>query len=214
MKSIRTIIAAFFAALLLGAGIASAFSVDLTFPNAAGMPVMTYATVNGSLTDVHTFHFNINLAPGLSNDLGGGGNFGMDHFAFNTDLLGQISISNLDPTMWTIQLNKNMDGFGTYDIRMLHGQQGQPRPPRTDYLYFDVLAPNVNLTENNFFILSDSPADNGQGHFAAHIGGFNNYVPGSTFVRDEENPIPEPGTMILLGISLLTAAGFMRKMQK
>ena len=212
MKSIRTIIAAFFVTLFLGAGIAGAFSVDLTYPNETGLPPnTTYATVNGTvdLGDPSIFHFDIKLPDTLSGSLGGGKNFGMDQFFFNTDLsfLNGGMFKNWDPSTWKISTNTNADGFGVFDLKLTDPGK------RTDHLLFDIDYIK-DVTDADFFILSDSPAGHGKGHFAAHIGGFNKYVPGSTFVRDEENPIPEPGTMVLLGISLLTVAGYMRRMNK
>ncbi len=144
-------------------GDASAFVVDLTYPNVSGMPTMTYATVTGTVdsSDNTIFHFTVNLATDLG-FLNQGDNFGMDKFFFNTDLgLTSANFINL-PSLWNIRFNQNADGFGSFIIEVAGG--GNSRVPS---LSFDIDYSNA-LTESNFYVLSTGTAGSGHGHFA-HI---------------------------------------------
>jgi hypothetical protein len=155
------------------------------------------------------FHFRVDLAPGLISTLNGNGvHFGMDEFFFNTNLtLTSGMFKNWDPEIWGLSFNKNADGFGNFDIKLAD----PTRSVRETHLYFDVDYTSA-VTEANFFILSDDPAGNGNGHFAAHIAGFGYNCIGSTFVRDGDTPtVPEPGAVLLLGAGLAGLGFYNRK---
>ncbi len=193
--------------LSLAVGSALGFSVDLTYPNESGMPVMTYATVSGTVdaSDSSLFHFKVDLDPGLFSLLNGGDNFGLDKFFFNTNLsLTSDMFINIDPNTWSVNfINNNVAGFGVFDISLTDPGT------RSTYLYFDIDYTSA-VSDANFFILSDGVADNGAGHFAAHIGGFDYGEFGSIYVRDGAAPVPEPGTLLLLGTGILGLALYRR----
>ena len=187
---------------------ALAFVVDLTIPNESGMPIMDYARVTGTVDaiDDSIFHFEIELADGLSDVLDGGTNFGLDKFYFNTDLsLTEGMFLNLDPDTWNVSFIKQAAGFGVFDLEL--ADPGN----RSLSLSFDIDYMSA-VTEANFFLLSADPAGNGNGHFAAHIAGFSYGEFGSIYVRDGETPppVPEPGTLLLLGSGILGLALYRR----
>ena len=196
-------------ALILTGSSALAFVVDLTTPNEPGMPIMTYATVTGTVDaiDDSIFHFEVRLADGLSDILNGGRNFGLDKFYFNTDLnLTTDMFINLDPASWSVNfINNNVAGFGIFDVELTDPGN------RTSLLSFDIDYMSA-INEANFFLLSADPAGNGNGHFAAHIAGFTYGDYGSIYVRDGEAPppVPEPGTLLLLGSGILGLALYRR----
>ncbi len=203
----RTLLISFLFVLSSAVGTASAFVVDLTYPNEGGMPIMVYGTVTGTVdsSDTSLFHFSIDLAPGLSTALSGGRNFGMDKFYFNTDLdLTEEMFSNWDPQTWTPSFDKSVAGFGLFDLRLTDPGD------RVLHLSFDIDYISA-ISESNFYLLSEGNAGNGNGHFAAHIGGFDYQGFGSIQVRDGATPIPEPGTLLLLSGALICLALIKRK---
>jgi hypothetical protein len=216
---IKIFLLSFVLILLIGPAASTAFMIDLTTPTGdSTMPVMTYATVTGQVdgTDSSLFHFNFSLAPDLSSSLTVGRNFGFDQIAFNTDLpLTEDMFVNFNPEIWNVNIpqNGNVAGFGFFSV----GLTDPSNNTRLSSLSFDIDYTG-SLSESDFLIDSTGQAGNGNGMFAMHIGGFE-YTDAlgdqrSVWVRDGDGdtpPVPEPATMILMGVSLLSVAAYMRR---
>jgi hypothetical protein len=210
-QHIKTFLLSFVLIFLVGPAASMAFMVDLTTPNSdSGMPLMTYGTVTGVVdgSDSSIFHFTFELDPNLSTTLNGGANFGIDKVAFNTDLsLTDGMFVNFNPTTWNISYDKNADGFGLFSALLTDPGD------RISSLSFDIDYTGP-LSEDDFLFASTGAGASGSGMFAMHIGGFG-YGQGSVWVRDGETPpVPEPATMVLMGVSLLSVAGYMRKITR
>jgi hypothetical protein len=201
---------------------ASPFTYDLNFPN-KNVPSVTYATVTGKVDEIDNsiFHFKVDLASDASTTLNGGSDFGLTNFFFNTNLdLTNAIIKNWDPVEWTIASPAGYvgnSGWGQFDVK-LSDSDG------VHHLYFDIdFTSEVTVTEANFNLLSDLPADNGQGHFAVRIAGFDYTDPNdcdtnysAIFVRDNAQDqsgesVPDASIMFLLGPGLVGLGLFGRR---
>ncbi len=182
-----------------GTASASVFPVGLNFSNVSGDTGITYATVYGSFLNSTTFEFDVVAADGYK----------MRDFYFNTDIAGLtddditviLATGAANPSDYTADVNYDKiaaDGFGKFDISV--DKKGQHDITE---LKFDINLDGLGAaTENNFFLLSDGNAGNGNGHFAVQILPPN--CDDTFFARDGgTTKVPEPGTLVLLGSGLL-----------
>ena len=130
-----------------------------------------------------------------------GRNFGIQAFGFNFLAMHQGEISNLPDGWWTSS-NRNLNGFGTFDIRL----------ETTGSYRFDTLG----------FTVQDSSLDSFAAYFAARVAGFEwcmtpegepcdpscEYVTSGFFAGAAEiSAIPLPAAAWLLGSGLLGLIG-------
>ena len=140
-----------------------------------------------------------------------GANFGLQTFYFNenTSFGSQLTLANFNPIGWSWNYSspgsKNAGGgFGKFEFITSGSGSTRANP-----LSFDVFAPlGRSLTIENL-----STALSTEGYlFAGHIADFNGGQ-SAKFATDGQPPapVPEPGTMILLGSGLMGLAGYGRR---
>jgi hypothetical protein len=178
-------------------------SVDLTVSNEnLGLPPGTvYATVHWDVVGT-TASFTIDVNNAV---LTGGSNFGIQDFYFNTNIATLDAVDFALPSGWGVSFNQQADGFGTFDVNA--GDAPGDGQTRYDPVTFSITDAGISSTDQ-FFFLSDLPAGHGQGHFGAHIAGFNALNDkDSSFFRDGESytSVAAPASLLLsiLGLGTL-----------
>lgn len=169
---------------------------------------LTDTTVSGK----DAVHFVVDPLEGSFSSLGT--NFGLQSFYFNenTSFGNNLKIANFDPTGWAYQYNDSNAGGGFGKFEFLADGSGSNRAnPLTFDVYTDA---------NNLLTIADfSTILSSEGYlFAAHIADYNGGN-SAKFATDRpsvpENPVPEPGTMMLLGFGMLGLAVYgKRRMNK
>ncbi|MFA6146843.1 MAG: PEP-CTERM sorting domain-containing protein [bacterium] len=187
---------------------AAVFTLDQT--NLVGLTGGPWATV--TLTDTSSgghdgVHFVVD--PLESSFTSIGTNFGIQTFYFNenTTFGSQLTLANFNPAGWSWSYSSPAKanaggGFGKFEFITSGSGSTRANP-----LTFDVFAPlGQSLTIGNL-----STAFSTEGYiFAGHIADFNGGQ-SAKFATDGVAPVPEPGTMMLLGSGLAGLVGYGRK---
>jgi len=126
-------------------------------------------------------------------------------FGFNQVGPNDLTVRSLPSGFSVDGNNKNLDSFGYFEwvIKKDGGSS-------TSFSFVVSRDGGFSSTSQLYALSTDGSSSKGYGDFAVYLKD-DHCIPTEGWARDNPNPVPEPGTLMLFGTGLLSMAGFIRR---
>jgi len=210
MKAMKSLVLA--AVLLFATSHADAYYLNLNNEGLTGGPWGEVTLTDTTYTGLDAVFFKVD--PFAAAFDGVSGNFGLQTFLFNestgrANLLGDIQVVQTNPSGWDMTYSASSELGGTGPYGKFEFQYKGTGGTRADPLEFYLTTSAFDIQASQFAVTSP----NTNFMFEAHIAGFivdeDEDLTSAQFATG--NPVPEPGTIMLLGAGFLGLAVYSKR---